>query len=119
MRKIKIEELLNEITLDALREALGTAKPQYKGATDRELSLIFGLTETQFEHFTKDALSRFLTDALLRKMEEQFLQGNTINFANLFGVSVYESSVYKNEIGLPKKKLSVVTRGKIKEKLNA
>ncbi|MGE7305822.1 hypothetical protein AAXE64_27110 [Priestia megaterium] len=118
MTKRKLQDLLNDITAEAFKEALLKANPKLKGKSDEELAETLSLTLNQYRHLTEKALSKVVNQKLLSKIEAEFKQGNSLEVPHLFNVRVYESAVNKNEQGLPKKKLSLTAREKAKRMLN-
>jgi hypothetical protein len=130
MEKVKIESIVKEVAGAALREAIVTAKPKYKGLTDSQLAEIFGLTEYQFAHLADKALGNIVAEKLEAGIENVLIAGKSLEVPHQFNVFVHTSkgTVSKegevisaprlNKNGAPSKKLSVRTRRGIKEKLN-
>lgn len=117
--KVKFEEIVKEVATEALFEALGTARPKYKGLTDKELALVLGLSESQYEHLVSKALGRSLSEKLESNMLKHLEKGNSIEVPHAFNLFVHESEVRVNEeTGQPTRKVSVRTRRALKEKLN-
>ena len=116
--KVHFDEIVKEVAAAALFEALGTARPKYKGLSEKEFALIFGLSESQFEHFIGKALGNSLSKKLESNMLKHLEDGDSIEFPKAFNLFVHESEVRTNEAGVPTKKISVRTRKALKEKLN-
>lgn len=115
--KVKFEEIVKEVAPEALFEALGTARPMYKGLSDKDLSLVLGLSEFQYDHLN-EALIRTLSEKIVANMLKHLESGNSIEVPKAFNLFIHESEVKKNESGERAKKVSVRTRRALKEKLN-
>jgi hypothetical protein len=118
MNKVKFQELVQEVAGDVFKEAIGVAKPKYKGKSDQELAEIMGLSEYQYNHFKEKALGNTLGKALEAKIIELLKNHNSIEVAHAFNVFVHESSARKNENGTSARKLSIRTRQALKRDLN-
>ena len=116
--KVKLEELVKEIAVPALFEALGKVRPKYKGLTEREMALVLGLSDSQYTHLVDKALSNVFAEKLEENMLRHLQNGNSIEVPHAFNIFIHESEVSLNEKGLPAKKVSVRTRKALKEKLN-
>ena len=116
--KMKLEEIFKEMTTTAFMEALGTARPKYKGLSHRELALMMGLSESQYTHLMDKALPRKFAERLQENILKHLENGDSVEFPHSFNVFVHESEVRTNVHGNPIKKVSVRTRKAFKEKLN-
>lgn len=118
MEKKKLNEVTKSVAKDAFKEALFTAKPKLRGATDKELQEELGLTEFQYNHLVEKTLGGSFAEKLEEKFLEEFKAGNSIEVPNQYQVFVHESKVRTNDKGEASKKLSVRTRKALKEAIN-
>lgn len=116
--KVRLEEIVKEIAVPSLFEALGKVRPKYKGLSEKEMALVLGLSDSQYTHLVEKALSNVIAENLIENMLKHLLNGNSIEVLHAFNIFVHESEVHLNEKGLPAKKISVRTRKALKEKLN-
>lgn len=117
--KVKFEEVVKEVATQALFEALGIARPKYKGLTDKELALVLGLSDSQYDHLINKAFSRVMSEKLEANILKHLEMGNSIEVPHAFNIFVHESEVRVNEeTGKPARKVSVRTRRALREKLN-
>lgn len=117
MEKVKLAEVVNGITEESFKEALGKSCNKLKGATDEELKTMFGMSDYQYTHFYK-ALSRSFNKKLESGINEIFVKGDSLEVPHQFQAYVHESEARKNENGNPAKKLSIRTRRGLKGSLN-
>lgn len=115
--KIKVQEVFNNVTEEAFKEALGKACNKLKGIADEELQKVLGLSDYQFKHFFK-ALSRSMGEKFEAEVHALFHKGNSLEVPHQFQVYVHESESRKTESGAPAKKLSIRTRRGLKNGLN-
>ena len=116
MKKVNFNEIVNDVTWKSFREAIGLAKPSYKGKGDNELREIFGLTEYQFSHLQK-ALGTRLGENLQGGINQTLINGDSIEIPHSMNIYVYQSK-RKNSEGQEMKKLSIKTRTKMKKQIN-
>jgi hypothetical protein len=117
-RKVKLQEIVNEVAPIAFKEALGKANPKMKNKTNEELAAILGLSEHQYKHFMGLALGRAISECVEDKISRVLKQGDSVEVPHQFQVYVHTSEARKNEKGEPAKKLSVKTRRGLKRELN-
>lgn len=75
------------------------------------------LTEHQMERIEKK-VQEAIVNRFAKKMEEELLDGNSVEFKGNFNVKVTASTVTKTKNGAPKRKISVQTRTAMNDKLN-
>lgn len=103
--KVKAKELVKTGTF--VEDAIKEVAPDWS----------IGLTDEQVEWIEKKAKDNILT-SLFEEMEQNLLDGNSVEFEHQFNVRATTSTVNKNEDGSFKKKLSLRTRQAIQTKLN-
>lgn len=117
--KVKFEDLVQEVAMKSLHEALGKVRPRYKDIKQEDLALVMGLSESQFSHLANSALKTALSENIHTAILDHFAKGDSIEFKNSFNVYVHESTTRVNEeTGESVKKISVRTRQDLKKKLN-
>ena len=120
LEKVKFEEIVQEIAIKSLIEALGKARSRYKTLNEDDFALVMGLSESQFKQLKEKSLGAILSENLMKAIDDHVAQGHSIEFKNRFNVFVHESTTRVNEeTGEPFKKMSIKTRKELREKLNS
>ena len=118
MGKVTLRELIDRVSLDAFKEALLLTKRSYGEITDRDMMMMLGLTDAQYERFVKTTLNHVLNKKLTVAMIDALTNGDSINLPRQFELRVYTSGTRMNENGTPFRKMSIKTKEQMSNRLN-